>query len=681
MRKPLSMLRACALGLASLACLPTLAIERAPAPHRVPAAATDQARVIVSYKAQAGVLRDLPLARHASGAEVAKVMQGRADSLTRSARVPLVAGRALSDRMQVLKAGGLSSAELARRLSADPDVAYAVVDGRQRVLMVPNDPLYLSGPPVNPAFRSGGPAAGQWYLRAPVGEVRSSINATAAWDLIPRAGADVVVAVLDTGVRTDHLDLRDRLLPGYDFIRDVPTANDGNARDTDASDPGDWITAAENARGGAFANCGEENSSWHGTKVAGIIGAATNNNIGMAGIAFGALIRPVRVLGKCGGFDSDIIAGMLWAAGIDQPELPGSSPRAQVLNMSLGSEGACSAAYRDAVAQVNARGSVIVAAAGNSAGRAVGTPANCPGMIAVAGLRHAGSKVGFSDLGPEISIAAPGGNCINISAGSACLYPIVTATNAGSQAPLAGSSAYTDSFDISVGISFAAPIVAGTAALVLGAQPSLNPTEVRNLLRATARAFPTSGADNGPDDPTPVTTCTAPGSVDQLQCYCTTGLCGAGMVDAAAAAAAAVQGVFVRVGWSPTEPQATGTLQLSSNGTLLGTGRTAVAWTWTLVSSGGIVSGFSSGTNAATANLVPTAAGSLTVRLTVTDDLGRSASGDATIAVTAAPVPPPSTGGGASSGGGGTSSLSWLLALLAAAGLLRVSRQRQTAPD
>jgi serine protease len=480
----------------------------------------------------------------------------------------------------------------------------------------------------------------------------------------------MVVAVLDTGIRRDHVDLSPNLLPGYDFVNDPDTANDNSPRDVDPSDPGDWITSAENASG-PFKDCGVEDSSWHGTKVSGIIGAATNNGIGMAGVAHGARILPLRVLGKCGGFDSDIQAAMRWAAGLSVPGVPANPTPARVLNLSLGSDGSCSQSYRDTIAQVNAAGAVVVAAAGNSTGRAVGTPANCPGAIGVAGIRHAGTKVGFSDLGPEIAIAAPGGNCVNITAGSACLYPILTSTNAGTREPLAGSSIYSDAYTITVGTSFAAPIVSGTVALMLATQPGLTPTEIKNLLQATARAFPTSGADNGPNDSTPVNFCQPPGNTDQLQCYCTTALCGAGMLDAAAATSAAAQALLARIATTPAAPEAGTAVILSGSGTLLGPGRSVASWTWSIVDSGGIVGGFSSATNAATASLLPTAAGTFTVRLTVTDDLGRSSAADASIAVAAAPVvqpPPPAQGG---SSGGGAMGAGWLMALVLAAVALR----------
>jgi len=247
-------------------------------------------------------------------------------------------------------------------------------------------------------------------------------------------------------------------------------------------------------------------------------------------------VLPLRVLGKCYGDDSDIIAAMRWAAGLTVPGVPGNPDPAKVLNLSLGGEGVCGAAYQAAVDEVLATGAVVVAAAGNSAGLAVGAPANCRGVIAVLGLRHVGTKVGFSDLGPEITIGAPGGNCVNLGAGDPCLYPVLAASDTGAFAPVAAS--WTDSYNSSVGTSFAAPLVAGTVALMASVNPGLTPAQITQMLQATARPFPTSGVA---DDPTsgPVTRCVAPTTTQQPQCYCTTALCGAGMLDAGAAVAAA----------------------------------------------------------------------------------------------------------------------------------------------
>jgi serine protease len=496
------------------------------------------ARVIVKLRSDSPLLRSQAL-----GAGVGAT--DRVQALGRRVSLAMDAGPVVSERTQVVIAGGVDSATLAARLAREADVEYAVPDRRVRRLSAPNDPLYADG------VGGSGPAAGQWYLRAPTGTLRSAIDAEAAWS-VTTGHPGVVVAVLDTGVRFDHPDLLPvaaggNLLPGYDMISDVPTANDGNGRDADASDPGDWLTQSEITQLGPYYACAEsaEDSSWHGTQVAGIIAALTDNGRGMASVGRHVRVLPVRVLGKCGGYDSDIIAGMRWAAGLPVPGAPANPYRAQVINLSLGSGHSCGAAYRDAVTEVTGAGTVIVASAGNSIGHAVGAPANCEGVIAVAGLRHAGTKVGFSDLGPEVAIAAPGGNCVNVTPGSACLYPILTTSDLGTTTPLGPT--YTDSYDASVGTSFAAPLVAGTAALMLAAQPALTPRELRIVLQATARPFPTTGGDNG--DGTVVPPCQAPqydslgNAVDQLQCYCTTDTCGAGMLDAGAAVLGAASGI------------------------------------------------------------------------------------------------------------------------------------------
>ena len=519
------------------------AAERQPVRQVVPA--EREARVIVSLKADTELLRRRALSVADTGATVAEVARQRAALLGARHGLQLVAGRVVSAHAQVVRAAGMDSDTLARQLATDADVAWAVPDRRRRIVAAPGDPLYATGP------ASGlGPDVGQWYLRMPDATIRSAVNAQGAWDFVT-GSSGIVVAVLDTGIRAEHPDLAGVVLSGYDMVNDGDTANDGGLRDADASDPGDWITDDEDRSAtGPFGGCGASASSWHGTQVSGIVGAVADNGIGMAGVAHGVRILPVRVMGKCGGYDSDIVAGIRWAAGLSVPGVPLNPHPARVINMSLGGAGSCSAAYRSAIVEVRAPPHLVtvVAAAGNSTGHAVSTPANCAGVIAVTGLRHAGSKVGFSDLGPEITIAAPGGNCVNITDGSRCLYPILTTANSGVQGPDPGGSIWTDSYNASFGTSFATPIVAGTAALMLSARPTLTPTEVSDALKATARPFPTSGADNGPDDPSPVQQCRAPDGTDQLQCYCRVGLCGAGMLDAAAAVANVAQPVSLAEG-------------------------------------------------------------------------------------------------------------------------------------
>ena len=479
------------------------------------------ARVIVKFRSDSTASEDGVLS-------AVQLATKRAEVVGHRLGLKVSTGRTLSGKTQVLFAEGISSAELARQLALDADVEYAVPDERRHHLAAPNDPLYGDG-------QTGSePSVGQWYLRAPAGDIQSSINVEPAWN-VTLGSPTIVVADLDTGVRFDHPDLQPvsaggNLLAGYDMVTNTFISNDGDGRDADASDPGDFVTQAE-----SFSGCPAKNSSWHGTQTAGLIAALTNNGIGMASVGRNVRLLPVRVLGKCGGFDSDIIAGMLWAAGIPVQGIPTNTTPAKVMNMSFGGDTPCNAAYEDAITQITAAGATMVAAAGNSAGHTAGSPAVCTGVIAVGGLRHVGTKVGFSDVGPEIAISAPGGNCVNTDPGSPCLYPILTTSNSGTTSPAA--PIYTDSFNISAGTSFSAPLVTGTVGLMLSANPKLSPAQVRSLLQSTARPFPTTSTDGGADIPQ----CMIPQffPIDQLECVCTINTCGAGMLDAGAAVVAA----------------------------------------------------------------------------------------------------------------------------------------------
>jgi serine protease len=571
---------------------------------------------------------------------------------------------------------GLTSQQLAARIAAESDVEYAVPDERKHIVEVPNDPLYGS---VAVTTTNGGPLVGQWYLKPPgaagdsANTAPAAINAQQAWD-ISKGSSSVVVAVLDTGVRFDHPDLGANVLPGYDMVSadsdgTFTTANDGNGRDSDASDPGDFVAAADATTLG----CSQGNSSWHGTQTLGLIGAATGNGTGMASVSHGGVkVMPVRVLGKCGGFDSDIQAGIIWAAGIAVPGVPANTTPARVINMSLGGAVACSQGYIDAIGQANTAGSTVVVSAGNSSGHTVSSPASCPGAIGVAGLRHVGDKVGFSDIGPQIAISAPGGNCVNTATGDACLYPILTLTNKGTTTPVAGpaGASYTDAFDASLGTSFSAPLVSGTVALMLSANPSLTPAQVKAKLQSTARPFPTTGGSAN------VQACVAPGSTDQLECYCTTSTCGAGMLDARAAVQA-VSGVQASISLTTTTPTAGQAVSLTSS-SVVNAGQSIASYAWTILNAGTTGAAITSAANAQSVVVSPTAAGAFVIQLATTDNTGFVST--TTLSVTVAgPVTPPASGPAPSSGGGGALGVGWLLLLLAAVLSLALVSARERA--
>ncbi|MEO8467928.1 MAG: S8 family serine peptidase [Gammaproteobacteria bacterium] len=491
----------------------------------------------------------------------------------------------------------VSTPEQLVRILADATVEDATLDQRRYPHAVPNDPLYAG-------------STGQWYLQTNAVNA-AAINAAQAWDTT--TGTDsVVIAVLDTGIRYDHPDLGSiaqggRLLAGYDFVSDSRMAGDGDGRDADPTDPGDFLTSAEkSANATFFADCDVGNSSWHGTRTAGIIGARTNNAQGIAGATWSPSILPVRVLGKCGGFDSDIIAAMLWAAGIHVDGVPDNAFPAQIENLSLGGTGTCSPAYRDAVAAVAARGAIVVVSAGNEGGP-VDVPANCPGAVGVAGLRHIGTKVGFSSLGSEVALSAPGGNCVNGS--GPCLFPINTTTNLGTTAP--GANSYSDQLSPSLGTSFSAPIVSGIAGLMLSVNSHLGAAQLRARLREGAVApFPISS------DPT-IPMCHVPTGANDLQpseCSCTTDTCGAGMANAPGAVLAALRPIAVIV--PPTTVSPGQSVTLPAGTSTAATGHTIASYAWT----GSIVV---TPPDQATGMAFAPSSGSAQVCVTVTDDAGR----------------------------------------------------------
>ena len=352
-------------------------------------------------------------------------------------------------------------AALARDLAArDPEVEYAEPDLMMVPMFTPNDPRY----------------AEQWHYFEATGGMR----ANTAWD--SATGTGVNVAVIDTGYRP-HADMSGQFLPGYDFISTDSIAGDGGGRDADASDPGDSTTAGQCGAGWAGSS-----SSWHGTHVAGTIAARTNNGAGVAGVAYNAKIVPVRVLGKCGGYTSDIADAIIWASGGTVSGVPANANPARVINMSLGGGGACGTTTQNAINSARSRGTAVVVAAGNSntdAGSA--NPANCAGVITVAATNRSGGRAYYSNYGSVVDVAAPGGDARTTGGG------VLSTLNAGATVPGADSYAFYQ------GTSMAAPHVAGVAALMLSKTPLLTVDQIESTLKSTARAFPAacSGCGTG----------------------------------------------------------------------------------------------------------------------------------------------------------------------------------------
>ncbi|MDV0436841.1 S8 family peptidase [Xanthomonas sacchari] len=415
----------------------------------------------------------------ASAAAAAPSAALRATLQSAAAALPAKNGRALGltplRRLavgpEVVKASRpLDRAEaetLMRQIAADPNVEYVEVDQRMTIALTPNDP------------RLGD----QWAF----GTTNAGINVRSAWD--KATGDGVVVAVIDTGI-TSHPDLNANVLQGYDFISDADAARDGDGRDSNPADEGDWAAAGE-----CYSGSPASNSSWHGTHVAGTIAAVTNNGTGVAGTAFKAKILPVRVLGKCGGYTSDIADAITWASGGTVSGVPANQNPAEVINMSLGGSGTCSTTYQNAINGAVGRGTTVVVAAGNSSTNVSSSvPANCNNVIAVAATTSSRAKASYSNYGAGIDISAPGSS-------------ILSTLNDGTTTP--GNPSYA-SYN---GTSMATPHVAGVVALMQSVAPTaLTPAQVESTIKNTAASF-----------------------------SCSQG-CGAGLLDANAAVTAAQSG-------------------------------------------------------------------------------------------------------------------------------------------
>ncbi len=434
-------------------------------------------RIIVKYRTGTAAASDRSAKLAAVTSAVSRASLGGTASRAAAASPQLL--RRLGTGADVIRLQGkLSQAQLQtvlKEIQADPSVQYAAADvklqradvrAKETAQLVPNDQYY---------------AQYQWHLHSATG----GVNAPAAWDVAQ--GEGVVVAVLDTGILPQHPDFAaGTLLEGYDFISDAETSR----RPTDervpgALDYGDWVENDNECYAGSLA----EDSSWHGTHVSGTVAEATNNTLGMAGLAYKAKVLPVRVLGKCGGYLSDIADAITWASGGTVAGVPANPNPAEVINMSLGGGGACDPAYQDAINGAVSRGTTVVVAAGNQASNASGyRPASCANVIAVGATRITGGIASYSNFGAAVDLSGPGGGGgVDGNPGG---YVWQAGYN-GLTTPTSGAYSYMGMG----GTSMASPHVAAVAALVQGALASagrdpLTPAQLEALLKQSARAFP-----------------------------------------------------------------------------------------------------------------------------------------------------------------------------------------------
>lgn len=422
-------------------------------------------------------------------------------------RVPT---RLTRDQVQKVIGKLMASGEVAW---AEPDVMQSLQQAAPMAVTgsTPNDPFVLNGD--------------QWWVDnvdlAPNPPRAGVPNWKRAWANVHR-GADsnqVVVAVLDTGIVASAQEFGGgRILAGYDFVSETVYDRDGPSyggagRDANPADPGDWLTSLEKSGNTLFQECAVQDSTWHGTEVASIIGAAANNGVGMAGAHWNARIQPVRVSGKCGAALSDIYDAMMWAGGVSQQPVANATP-AKVINISFGGDGECGQVYQSAIDALRTAGVLVVASAGNSQG-VVTRPANCARVVSVAALNRIGIKANYSGFGAAVTVSTVGGD-ISGGAWDSTLKDtgVLVLANNGTQGP--GQEIYR----YGQGTSFAAPQVSALAAMMWELNPSLSVDDVINGLKRSARPHVTSQY---------VGQCS---NFNPGRCACTTATCGAGIVDA-----------------------------------------------------------------------------------------------------------------------------------------------------
>lgn len=662
-------------------------------------------------------------------------IEDRAARLSRTSGLRFTPARTIYGRTDVMLLDHIPNhsemREILGRLNADPGIDYAEPDEVRflqqfpTTTQLPNDPhFYSSINAVNAAntdITNYGEWVGQWYLLPTSTATPSAISATDAWATATTLGQGIRVAIIDSGVAQTHPDLAANMeLPGYNFVScdqgnfstttttalgatqslDECSSSDAtyyfsneNANwNPDGTDPGDYIdttdlTLSEFQTAGCTSTA---TSDWHGTKVAGVLGAVADNGIGIAGVAPNVTMIAARVLGSCrGALVSDLAAAILWAAGQAVPISSGNialSPAADILNLSLGATTPCSATEQDAITAAVTAGVLVVAAAGNEGG-AVDAPANCTGVISVVGLRHTGDKVPYSSYGSADftpTIAAPAGNCVNVGTDVPCLYDIETTTDASDTLPSSPPDFYTyalfnDSYlksganpqnELQIGTSFATPMVVGVLALMKSVNPALTAGQLTARLQSSALPFPTSSPGSSPKPDQCAFADDSAGSggnftepTTPVECLCTTQTCGAGMLNANLALQAATA-AFVQITPSSTTGLPGQKISLNGSGSTAQVGYTIASYQWTTDPS---TSGQLINANSAIASLVVPSFRSITVILTITDNAGHQTTGSALIE---------SQIGAAAGHTGGAFGPAWV-ALLAALACAQLYRRRR----